>query len=411
MQLTDALLPAEAGAPLSAQSAAHLAAQVAAQLADQWLLDLKTPCYVFDPSAVLARYEDLRQRLGTPLIVSLKANPNLDLLIRCGHAFVDGVELASQGELDLVVGRVTAPKYANNPSMDENFMRAALASRCIFIIDSLQQAQRLLRVIGKQAAPQVVLRLNAAELAGAAARKDLADHFGMSLHDALQAATELSRADVQIIGLHTFAGSYNFRVDNSGADSADLAFALAAFAPEVARLTGTPVTFLNFGGGFSESFDKQSATFDAYRQRIAPLHDKFKIVHESGRGIFAGAGSFVTRVRAVKILGERCIAVCDGGLSHNFLLAKTEAVLKKHAEPRLLRLQPDAAVTGSGELPVQFVGSTCSRADVIGWNHAPVPQPAVGDLVIFENCGAYNQTYSVSGFLSQQPARAYIRQS
>ena len=51
-------------------------------LANQWLLDLKTPCYVFDPSAVLARYAHLRQCLGTPLIVSLKANPNLDLLIR-----------------------------------------------------------------------------------------------------------------------------------------------------------------------------------------------------------------------------------------------------------------------------------------------------------------------------------------
>jgi diaminopimelate decarboxylase len=402
MQLTEATLLAESGAPS----------------ADEWLLDLKTPCYVFDPSAVLARYEDLCRRLGTPVIVSLKANPNLDLLIRCGHAFLGGVELASQGELDLVVGRVTAPKYVNNPSMDENFMRAALASRCIFIIDSVDQAQRLIRVIGKQAAPQAVLRLNAGELAGAAGRKDLADHFGMSRHDALQAATILARADVQIIGLHTFAGSYNFRVDNrsadsanpaDSADSADLAFALAAFAPEIARVTGTPVTFLNFGGGFSENFDKQAATFDAYRERIAPLHEKFKIVHESGRGIFAGAGSFVTRVRSVKTLGERCIAVCDGGLSHNFLLAKTEVILKKYAEPRLLRRQADTTVTN--QLPIQFVGSTCSRADVIGWNHAPSTPPAAGDLVIFENCGAYNQTYSVSGFLSQNPARAYIRQS
>ncbi|NKI69426.1 PLP-dependent decarboxylase [Collimonas pratensis] len=388
---------------------ASLLANTDAQSSDQWLLDLKTPCYVFDPSAVLARHEDLRQRLGTPLIVSLKANPNLDLLIRCGHAFVDGVELASQGELDLAVGRITAPKYVNNPSMDENFMRAALASRCIFIIDSLEQAQRLVRVIGKQAAPQAVLRLNAGELA--AGRKDLADHFGMSRQDALQSATELTRADVQIIGLHTFAGSYNFRMDGSGADSADLAFALAAFAPEVARVTGTPVSFLNFGGGFAENFDKQAATFDAYRQRIAPLHEKFKIVHESGRGIFAGAGSFVTRVRSVKTLGERCIAVCDGGLSHNFLLAKTESVLKKYAEPRLLRRQPESAAVAAGGLPIQYVGSTCSRADVIGWHQAPTAPPTAGDLVIFENCGAYNQTYSVSGFLSQQAARSYIRQS
>ena len=296
-------------------------------------------------------------------------------------------------------------------------MRAALASRCIFIIDSLDQAQRLIRVIGKQATPQTLLRLNCAELAShldsrlanAAGRKDLADHFGMSRHDVLRTAAVLTAANVPIVGLHSFAGSYNFRVDDSGADSTDLAFALAAFAPEVARVSGKPVTFLNFGGGFPENVDEQAASFDTYRQRIAGLHDNFKIVHESGRSIFVGAGSFVTQVRSVKILGERCIAVCDGGLSHNFLLAKTEVVLKKYAQPRLVRRQPEAAM--GDKLPIQFVGSTCSRADVIGWLHTPTVPPVAGDVVVFDNCGAYNQTYSVSGFLSQQPAGAYIRQS
>ena len=77
---------------------------------EEWLLNLKTPCYVLDPTVVMARYADLRERLGTPLIVSLKANPNLDLLIRCGHAFIDGVELASQGELDICRGSHQCPQ-------------------------------------------------------------------------------------------------------------------------------------------------------------------------------------------------------------------------------------------------------------------------------------------------------------
>ena len=374
---------------------------------DPWLLNLKTPCYVLDPTVVMTRYADLRERLGTPLIVSLKANPNLDLLIRCGHAFVDGVELASQGELDIVAGRINTPKYVNNPSMDEDFMRAALASRCTFIIDSLEQAQRLIRVIGIQAPPQTVLRLNAGHLVGSG--KQLADHFGMSRNDALLATVALAQANVPIAGLHTFAGSNAFHIDDKATDSAALAYALAAFAPQIARLTGMPVEFLNVGGGFSEHFHSQTQTFDAYRQRIAPLHKDFKVIHESGRGVFAGAGTFVTRVRSVKALGERYVAICDGGLSHNFLLAKTESMLKNYAQPRLLRRQQ--APTDAPLLPTQFVGSTCSRADVIGWRHDVSAPPSVGDLVIFENCGAYNQTYSVSAFLSQSPAHTYIHQS
>ncbi|MFB3301760.1 PLP-dependent decarboxylase [Pseudomonas sp. AMR01] len=372
---------------------------------DLRLLDLKTPCYVLDPTVVLARFADLRARLGTPLIVSLKANPNLDLLIRCGHAFTDGIELASIGELDIVAGRINAPKYVNNPSMDEVFMRAALASRCTFIIDSLEQAQRLIKVIGTHPAPNTVLRLNAGLLV--ASGKHPADHFGMSQHDALLTAGALSQANVPVIGLHTFAGSNSFHSDDTGA--ADLAHALAAFALHIARLTGMPIEFLNVGGGFADHYASQPHKFEAYRQRIAPLQRLFKVVHESGRGIFAGAGTFVTRVRSVKALGERYVAVCDGGLSHNFLLAKTESMLKKYATPRVLRRQPPPV--DSAQLPIQFVGSTCSRADVIGWSDGVSAPPNVGDLVIFDNCGAYNQTYSVSGFLSQGSAHTYIHES
>ena len=106
------------------------------------------------------------------------------------------------------------------------------------------------------------------------------------------------------------------------------------------------------------------------------------------RGVFAGAGTFVTRVRSVKALGERYVAVCDGGLSHNFLLAKTESMLKNYAQPRVLRRQQ--APVDAPQLPTQFVGSTCSRADVIGWNHGVSAPPSVGDLVIFENCVTTN---------------------
>lgn len=374
----------------------------------QWLWDVKTPGYVFDPSIVLARYRKLRELLDSRLIVSLKANSNLELLIRCGHGFVDGVELASLGELDLAVGRISSTKYVNNPSMDETFMRAALASRCVFIIDSLGQAERLIAVLGKQHAPQTILRLNAAELMPGR-RKEAADHFGMSPQEAMLAAAALSRADVPVIGLHSFAGSHQFRLDERGGDSADLAHALAALAGDIERVTGAPIAMLNCGGGFGERFHEDEAVFAAYRERLAPLRQRFQLAHESGRAIFAGAGLFATRVRAVKTLGGQTIAVCDGGLSHNFLLARTESAIKKYAAPRLLRRQP--APEGAAVQPVRFVGSTCSRADVIGWQPDAVAAPAVGDLVIFEQCGAYHPSYSVSGFLSLGAAGAYIHQT
>src|SRR5687768_16285156 len=96
----------------------------------------ESPCYLFDPATVAATYSSLRATLGTPLMVSFKANPSIDLFVRCAHAFGDGIELASQGELNLVAGRTSAPKFVNTPALDLGLMRAAVAARATLVLDN-----------------------------------------------------------------------------------------------------------------------------------------------------------------------------------------------------------------------------------------------------------------------------------
>jgi len=380
--------------------------------ADAWLHGLKTPCYVFDPEIALARYRNLKAQLGTRLIVSLKANPNQDMLVRCGHAYEDGIELASRGELDLVVGRIKAPKYVNNPSMNEEFIRAGIASRCNFVLDNPDLVARFIALIKPAIAAgatpgKLLLRLNAGALAGASARPLWHDHFGMTPQEARAATQALAAAGLTISGLHVFSGSHSFsRKDASAPDTLPLAGALAALARELAQPNRAALESLSLGGGFSEHGDRPEV-FAAYRDALAPLAREFSLAHESGRAIFADAGLFVTRVVAVKHWPERTVAVCDGGISHNFLLAKTESVVKQLQAPRLVR-QGMPATGHSRHAPVVYVGSTCSRADVIGRSTDTAP-PEPGDLAVFSQCGAYNRTYTVDGFLSHQPAFVYVK--
>ena len=367
-----------------------------------WLLGLDTPSYVFDPHAVCAQHAALRAQLGTQLIVSLKANPHPDLFVRCGHAFTDGVELATLGELEIVVGRGKLPRYLNNPAMDDELMRAGIASRCHFVLDNPDAAARFAPLARGQRIGSVTLRMNAGALAGRAARKEWHDHFGMTPAEAFTVARALAGDAIRVTGLHVFAGSYAFR-----AEAAELGLALGRLADELAAATGGPLTFLNLGGGFSDH-GHDPAVFAAYRERIAPLAARYELAHETGRAVFARAGLFVTKVVAVKRWRDQTIAVCDGGMSHNFLLARTEQVVKTWQAPRIVRVQPAASSEPAGT--INFVGSTCSRADHIG-QLRDAPPPAVGDRVVFEHCGAYNRTYSVAGFLSHKPAHVYIRQA
>jgi diaminopimelate decarboxylase len=87
------------------------------------------------------------------------------------------------------------------------------------------------------------------------------------------------------------------------------------------------------------------------------------------------------------------------------MLAQTEKVLKKLRRPRIMHLG-DEPVTTVAE-PIVFVGNSCNRADVIGELPGGGPLPRIGDLVLFDRCGAYH-TYTPTNFLQLKSPRFYL---
>lgn len=360
---------------------------------------LETPAYLFDPAVVSRRYEALREALGTRLVVSFKANNLADLVVRCGHRFADGIELASIGELGVVTGRVAQRRYVNNPAMDATFMRAALISGCDFIVDSLAQARALATQDVGGRVPCALLRLNAAAIGNGTVGQD---HFGMDVQQAIEAAAILADSAVQVTGVHCFAGSNTFL--RHGAEHAKhVRRALDILQSAVAQ----PLKEVNLGGGLPADWDDALDRLEGYRQIIDSLFPGHSLLHEAGRAIFGHAGAFLTRVVTVKTLMGRHIAACDGGMAQNFLLASTEGMLRRHATPLLLRTTPASA--SAQQANIQYVGSSCNRQDVIGQSRVPDDPPGTGDICVFEGCGAYNSSYTVRDFLMLPAARNYLR--
>lgn len=358
-----------------------------------------TPCYIYNPDIVAARYRALRDALRTKLIVSLKANPNSDLFSRCYHEFIDGVEVASQMELNVVVGRFRAPKFVNNPSMDVQFLRAALASRVTVIVDNLNQVDMLIAEAGQLKPMPVLLRLNVG--VSNVIPSGAADHFGMDLAEARAAARRLRDAAIEVAGCHFFAGSSSFGL-RSGLAAKAVMRAAEAIESELDR----HLTTVNFGGGFVSAWDDHPAAVINYSAELQSLHTRYTLVHEAGRAIFGKAGAFVTRVVATKILNGQSVVICDGGIAQNFLLCQTENVLRRRVSPTVITAAK--AVREIAAVPVLIAGSTCSKSDVLGQcpTDSVVPQP--GDICLFENCGAYNHTYTVANFLGSKQAIVYI---
>jgi diaminopimelate decarboxylase len=359
--------------------------------------ELDTPCYVYDAARAIQRYTALQAALGTGVLISVKANPNLELGYRLEHVR-SGLEVASWKELN---NWANSPNvFLNSPAVDRKLLRAGIGANVTFVIDEPRLLQELSVAAGGRTIRPVLLRLNAVTLAGVGMRTGTAaDHFGMDWEGAREAVKLIrgSAGKIQLGGFHLFGGSYSFT---------RLGSAIAAAAPEmIARLEtlyGAPLRAANLGGGFSEHWEDDARAFAEYRKLLRAIPPHVTLYHESGRGIFAACGVFVTSVVRTKRVGARSVAACDGGIAQAFLLAQTENPFRRLRSPYIVRKTPPVG----DPIVTDLVGSSCNRADVIGRVDGPALQP--GDLCVFADCGAYYNTYTVAPFLGLKEPSHYV---
>ena len=360
---------------------------------------IETPCYLYSVGQVADNFAKLKSALGTELIYSMKANNNVDLLMRCAHHLTGGIEIASIGELNLVAGG-NSEKYINNPSADKKFLRAAVASRSTIVIDNLTQLTTLIEFVGKRPLKPILLRLNSCLLKqfNPNIKKIRADQFGMDWDTTCQAIDICQTHKIPLAGFHLFNGSYQFI--NHAIETATAAKAIIDTIEDRFQHT---LSFVNLGGGFSENWQQSDFDFVTYKKLLASFPDHITLAHETGRGLMASAGYFATRVRYLKNIENQQYAICDGGMNQNFLLAQTENSFRKFKIPIIFSPNPHSKLTSC-----TFVGSSCSKDDVIGKQDEHHISPQAGDICIFDNCWAYNASYTLSPFLKLPSAKTYI---
>lgn len=358
--------------------------------------NVATPAYIYSVEQVGENYRDLRELLGTPLVVSIKANHCPELLSRAAFNFDDGCEVASLGELRLRSG--TRRKiYINTPAYTKKMVEVASRYDSTFIIDHIAQLDIIGEVKEKSAFNNsVLLRLNFDTARGGDTQPK--DHFGMDPKTLFEAAAKARDMGVKVAGLHIFCGSNGFV-----GKSAACVEAVEKLHDAVGEILGYPLEVINLGGGISSDWRDKNIDFASYRASIEPLKRKASVIHESGRAIFGSAGYFVTEVVSTKTVGNKRFVVCDGGMAQNFLLAKTEHVIRKYDRPILVGERP-----ATERRDYTFVGASCNRDDVIG-EYKDCPNDILpGDRIVFGQCGAYNALYTVNKFLALKDFAEYV---
>ncbi|WP_425532291.1 pyridoxal-dependent decarboxylase, exosortase A system-associated [Aromatoleum buckelii] len=369
----------------------------------------RTPFYAYDRSLLSRRVAELRTALppAIELHYAMKANP-MPALVCHMATLVDGIDVASAGELHVALDAGAAPRDISfaGPGKQESELRQAVAAGILVNVESFREVPLLAAISDELGLPaRVAVRVNPDfELKSSGMKMGGGPkQFGVDAEQVPALLVEIGRTGLAFEGFHLFAGSQNLKADaivEAQRKSFELALRLAEHAP-------ADVAFLNLGGGFGIPYFPGEQRLD-----LAPIADNLAslqaqasrqlphaaIVIELGRYLVGEAGVYVCRVTDRKVSRGHTYLVTDGGL-HQHLAASGNfgQVIRKN--------YPVAIGNRIGVTDVEaasVVGPLCTPLDLLG-ERMTLPRAQPGDLVVVFQSGAYGASASPQGFLGHPP--------
>jgi len=371
-----------------------------------------TPVFVYDPAIVAARIARFRAAMpAVDLHYAIKANPHPDLLTAIAP-LVDGLDVASAGELARALGvkPAGAISFAGPGKRDEE-LAAAIAAGATLNLESEGEAARALAIADRLGLrPRLAVRVNPdIELRGSGMKMGgRPSPFGIDAVRVPALVRHLIAAGADWRGFHLYAGSQALDADAI----ADTQAATLALAARLADEAGAAPPLVNLGGGFGVPYFAGDRSLDietigtrldmALAERPAVLGDS-RFAIELGRWLVAEAGVYLARVIDRKESGGETFLILDGGLHHQLAASGNFGTVVRRNYPIAVahRMGEEATET------VNVVGPLCTPLDRLG-DRVALPRAEVGDLIAVFLAGAYGATASPSAFLGHPQAAEIV---
>ncbi len=389
---------------------------IAGRTAEDWITEAgDTPLFVYDAGVVQRRIALFRQAMpaGIDLHYAVKANPFAPLVAAIGP-WVDGLDVASKGELDLVMaisGKAPGAVSFAGPGKRDDELELAIRAGATINLESEGEADRALAIGGRLGVtPRLAVRVNPdIELRGSGLRMGgRASPFGVDTERAAALVTRLIAAGADWRGFHIFAGSQALDAQAIIETQA----ATLALAARLSEEVGAAPPLVNLGGGFGIPYFPADNPLDVAAVGAAlatALADRPAILRETrfaielGRWLVGECGVYLTRVVDRKVSRGETFLVVDGGLHHQLAASGNFGTVVR-------RNYPVAVATAAADAPtetVTVVGCLCTPLDLLADKVVlPVAQP--GDVIAIFMAGAYGASASPAAFLAHPPARELL---
>ncbi len=365
------------------------------QALNRLLQENKTAFYVFDIGKLKARIAHLQAALPPEVVLcyAVKANTFITKeLIDTIHRF----EICSPGEAEIcrAVGVPSENMVISGVYKTPEVMEAMVADpgfHPIYTVESLEQYE-LFRRLAKQYGRTLPLLL----------RLTNGSQFGINKGDIEQIVARRGETpEVDILGIQFFSGTQKTSLKKLKREVGKLDDLLTLLEEKY----GFAAQELEYGPGFPVNYFQSDELDEAellsgFSELLHGMTHHPKVTLELGRSIAASCGTYYTHIVDLKRNQEQNYALVDGGMHHLVYFGQHMAMK-----------QPFFHVCGKETLPAtdqwNICGSLCSMNDVMT-KQSPLPDLALGDVLAFENAGAYCMTEGISLFLSRDIPAVYL---
>ena len=365
----------------------------------------QTPFYAYDRALMQARVAKLRAALptGLQLHYAMKANP-LPAVVRLMAGLVDGVDVASAGELQVALAAGAQPADISfaGPGKRDAELQAAVRAGVLVNVESPRELPVLAaasQALGRPA--RVAVRVNPDfELKGSGMKMGGGPKpFGVDAEAVPALLARIGQLGLAFEGFHLYAGSQNLRAD-AIAQAQTLSFELAT---RLAEHAPSPVLTLNLGGGFGIPYFPGERRLDlaSVAAALAGLLERARqqlpqaaLVLELGRYLVGEAGVYVARVIDRKVSRGQVFLVVDGGLHHHLSASGNFGQVLRRNHPVAIANR----MNDSRREVASVVGPLCTPLDLLA-DRMPLAVAQEGDLVVVFQSGAYGASASPQGFL------------
>ena len=356
---------------------------------------LGAPFFCYDIPALRERMTRLKKETvgrGIRLFLAVKANPLSRILTTVAETGF-GFDVASVGEMEQVQKNVNeAPLIFTGPAKPRKLLKLALENGVdMFVIESYQQLTDLDELAKEQGRrPEALLRIQLRwekaddNILGG----DAITPFGLPPDEWLKYPTSSLQA-VQIRGFHCFQWGNILNVEHL----VQIWKEIGHVCKNLATQMNIPFKILDVGGGLGISYEETEVEpeWDSVVDNLASLVEELglqEIWLELGRYALGPCGRYYCKVVDRKDVYGQELLVLEGGINHLLRPALTGTVF-----PCTLTRHSSATTK-----VFQLHGPLCTALDHLGTVSLPDDVKA-GDLLQFEQCGAYGFTEAMPYFL------------